>query len=146
MKKIEFEVFTGEHNKDFIHGMLSRMDMSYAKYGSFRRNSRGQYHKDFTDDLKKTLIAFLERWDHPGASSTTANGNNMIFLIRRLVAYLCGKGGDTPGNTEYLMDAANGLMIEFDGPQVPGAHFHSTDEKGSTGFAGISEKEMEKYR
>jgi len=86
----------------------------------------------------------LERWNN--LSSTSANGNAMIFILRRMLAYLNGKAGDPPGNREYLMDAANGLMIEFECPQMPDAYFKATDDQGSTGFAGLSEKEMEDFR
>jgi hypothetical protein len=37
------------------------------------------------------------------------------------------------GNTEYLMDAANFLMIEFMHPSHTKAHFEATDSSGSPG-------------
>jgi hypothetical protein len=37
------------------------------------------------------------------------------------------------GNTEFLMDAANFLMIEFMFPQHPKAHFKATDSHESPG-------------
>ena len=37
------------------------------------------------------------------------------------------------GNTEYLVDAANFLMIEFMAPRVQHAHFTPTDADGSPG-------------
>lgn len=38
-----------------------------------------------------------------------------------------------PGNTEYLVDAANFLMIEFMHPAHPKAHYRATDKEGSPG-------------
>ena len=49
-------------------------------------------------------------------------------------------------NKEYLLDAMNYLMFEFIYPQEPGAYFKATCSEESAGIAGISEKEMEKYR
>ncbi len=40
-------------------------------------------------------------------------------------------------NTEYLMDAANFLMIEFMHPSLEGAHFAGTDSDGSPGRTTI---------
>ena len=37
------------------------------------------------------------------------------------------------GNTEWLVDAANFLMIEFMLPSLPGAHFRATDSAESPG-------------
>lgn len=37
------------------------------------------------------------------------------------------------GNTEYLIDAANFLMIEFMRPSISGAEFSATDSDGSVG-------------
>ena len=37
------------------------------------------------------------------------------------------------GNTEWLIDAANFLMIEFMHPSHPSAHFKGTDSKDSPG-------------
>jgi hypothetical protein len=38
-----------------------------------------------------------------------------------------------PGNAEYLVDAANFLMIEFMHPAHPAAHYRATDASGSPG-------------
>lgn len=38
-----------------------------------------------------------------------------------------------PGNVEYLIDAANMLMIEFMHPAHPNAHYKATDRDGSPG-------------
>jgi hypothetical protein len=37
------------------------------------------------------------------------------------------------GNTEYLVDASNFVMIEFMHPRHPNAHFKGTDSNGSIG-------------
>jgi hypothetical protein len=48
------------------------------------------------------------------------------------------------GNTEWLVDAANFLMIEFMYPKHSKAHFRSTGSHESPGVVGITVKEMEK--
>ncbi len=37
------------------------------------------------------------------------------------------------GNTEFLVDAANFLMIEFQYPSIPSANFRATDDRESPG-------------
>lgn len=150
--EVKLTAETPEYSQDFLQGMLNRMDMSFFKYGRFGANYKGEYDREFLAALKKTLRKFLNDWDGKTwmrdgqpVRTTTAGGNAILFILRRLDAYLTGRG-DAPGNTEYLIDAANGLMIEFVCPQVPKAYFKATDVKGSTGFAGISEREMEKIR
>jgi hypothetical protein len=56
-------------------------------------------------------------------------------LQQRLKLYASGDPakGIAPGNTEYLMDAANFAMIEFMHPRHPDAHFKGTDDEGSPG-------------
>lgn len=38
------------------------------------------------------------------------------------------------GNTEWLMDAANFLMVEFMSPKHPDAHFRATEHSESPGY------------
>ena len=42
------------------------------------------------------------------------------------------------GNTEFLMDAGNFLMIEFMFPSVAGAHFEAGDSDQSPGRASVT--------
>ena len=134
-----------ESSHDFLQGMVNRVDLSYAKYGAARKNYTGEYSRDFLKDLQSTLTKFLQRWDGKVSQSTTAGGNAILFTFKRLLAYANGFKGPA-GNTEYLIDSANGLMIEFMTPQIAGARFEPTDSSGSPGFAGLSTVEAEKYR
>jgi len=56
-------------------------------------------------------------------------------LMQRLRLYANGDDakGIKPGNTEYLMDAANFAMIEFMYPRHPDAYFKGTDDDASPG-------------
>src|SRR3990167_6311412 len=118
--------FTSESSYDFLQGMVNRVDMSYAKYGAMRKNYAGKYTDEFLQDIIRTLTEFLSRWDGKVAQSTTAGGNALLFTFKRLLAYAKGFRESGAGNTEYLIDAANGLMIEFIHPQIEGAKFVPT--------------------
>ena len=58
----------------------------------------------------------------------------------------CIKKYQETGNTEYLVDAANYLMLEFMFPQHQKAHFRATSSEESAGIVGMSIGEMERYR
>ena len=55
--------------------------------------------------------------------------NSIESMHMRLDKYMA------TGNTEYLIDAANQLMIEFAHPSHPNAFFKPTDSDGSPGRA-----------
>jgi len=131
---------------DFLQGMSNRMDFSFNKYGDYRSNYKGEYTEAFIKAASKAIRKLVVDWKGKG---TSAYGNAIMFALERLLLYLDGgkvKDGTVPrGNTEYLMDAANGLMIEFTCPQVPGAKFEYTNETKSPGFSGLSQGEIEDF-
>ena len=92
-----------EIDEKFIDGMRNRMLVSYHKYGPSAEGAP-----------KMDVIA---------------------SLMQRLRLYASGDAtkGIKPGNTEYLIDAANFAMIEFMYPKHPDAHFTATDDSGSPG-------------
>ena len=55
----------------------------------------------------------------------------------------CIKKYKDTGNTEYLTDAANYLMLEFMYPQHENAHYKRTGTEDSAGLVGLSVKEAE---
>jgi hypothetical protein len=85
-----------EYSVEFLQGMVSRMEMSYFKYGAV---ADGFPHKL---DAIASMKARLERYERTG-------------------------------NLEYLMDAANFLMIEFMHPRHADAHFTPEDSSKSPG-------------
>jgi hypothetical protein len=89
---------------EFTRLMKAAMDVSYYKYGAVADAYPHKYGA--LDSMQERL-----RW--------YANGNP--------------KKGIPAGNREYLVDAANFLMIEFMHPAHPEAHFKGTDEEGSPG-------------
>jgi hypothetical protein len=98
-----------EFSPDFVAGMKARMDVSYFKYGPV-----AAAYPDKVDAIGSLMMRL--RW--------YANGNK--------------EKGIAPGNTEYLMDAANFAMIEFMLPRHPQAHFKGTDDDGSPGRIALN--------
>lgn len=98
------DILKTEYSEPFDEGRRQRMAVSFYKYGPL---SDGYPHK------------------------VDAIGS----LMQRLRLYASGDPAKdiTPGNTEYLMDAANFAMIEFMHPRHPEAHFTPTDDDGSPG-------------
>ncbi len=133
-------------NLDFIEGMTNRMETALYSYGEYKANYLGRYNKEFLRDVKAALGGIVKKYkrDNP---STTANCNSVVAAIERLLLYLVGgdtrKGTVKAGNTEYLMDSANQLMIEFSFPQVPKAGFEAGDSSSSPGLVGHPEREAE---
>ena len=93
-----------EFSTDFVDGMKNRMVVSYYKYG-------------------------------PVADAYPEKVDAIASLMQRLRLYARGDAakGIKPGNTEYLIDAANFAMIEFMHPRHADAHFEGTDDSGSPG-------------
>ncbi|HUZ92414.1 MAG TPA: hypothetical protein VNG29_00245 [Candidatus Paceibacterota bacterium] len=146
-KEYAVKTITEQMNFVFLQGMSNRMDVSCFKYGDYKSNYAGTYTEPFRKQLSVSLRKLVVEWKGKG---TSANGNAIMFAIERLLLYVDGgkvKDGIVPcGNTEYLMDAANGLMIEFTCPQVPGAAFAATDDNKSPGFSGLSEQEIKDFK
>ena len=133
---MKLETVTTENSQDFHQGMVSRMDMSYSKYGRYKVNASGKLDEAFRQDTIDSISDLLARWQN--MTTTTANSNATASILLRLIKYL------STGNTEWLMDVGNFAMIEYECPQVPGSHFRATDSGESPGLVGISEKEMER--
>lgn len=53
-------------------------------------------------------------------------------------AEMCIKKYEETKNKEYLLDAMNYLMFEFDYPSIDGAYFKPTDSSESAGKDGVS--------
>lgn len=93
-----------EFSDEFVRLMKNRMEVSFHKYG-------------------------------PVADAYPHKVDAIKSMQKRLQWYLDGDYSKdiAPGNTEYLVDCANFLMIEFMHPAHPDAHFKGTDANGSPG-------------
>lgn len=135
-------------NFKFLSGMNSRMEAAFHSYGDYEDNYTGKFVKPFLQDVKEHLDPLIEKYKRSGdGNGTSASCNAIIGGLERLLLYLVGgptRGGEVKaGNTEYLIDAANFFMIEFNSPQAPKAKFVATDFMQSPGLAGMPEKEAE---
>lgn len=98
-------------------------------------------YSDRFDELRKNRIEIGFYKYGPAHNNYTSGNIQAIPSMERCVQ----RYKDT-GNTEFLVDAANFLMLEFMFPQHEKAHFRSTDSGESTGIVGMSVNEMERFR
>jgi hypothetical protein len=113
MERLKLKKFTGvpaapptEFCEAFVQGMADRMAVSFFKYGPV---AEAYPHKV---SAMKTLLKKIRLYTHGG-----------VIKGKRI----------QPGNTEYLMDAANYCMIEFMHPANQRAFFKPTDSSGTAG-------------
>lgn len=98
-------------------------------------------YSDRFDELRKNRVE-TSFYKYGPARKNFATGNvNALESMK-----LCIEKYKETGNTEYLCDSANYLMFEFMYPQHEKSHFRATDSGESAGIAGISIKEMEKFK
>lgn len=115
--------------------MMSKEDLSIPEI------LKTEYSERF-DEIRKNAMA-NSYYKYGPARKNYVNGNiNAILSMQKCI----DKYRDT-GNTEYLCDAANYLMLEFMYPQHKKAHYKATTaESDSAGIVGISVNEMEALR
>lgn len=95
-----------EFSEMFVQYMANRMGISFFKYGPVSEAYPSKV------DAIATMKEKIKLYEEGGA----VKGKQI-----------------EPGNTEYLIDAANYAMIEFMYPKSPLAFFKATDSDGSTG-------------
>lgn len=106
----------------------------------FGRENPKEY-SDKVDELRQNRVA-VSFYKYGSAKDNFGKG-----LVNAVDTHeLCMKKYAETGNTEYLLDAMNYLMFEFMYPQHPKAFFRATDGSESAGIAGISQKELDRYR
>ncbi len=96
-----------------------------------------EYSEKFDDIRKASMVQSFFKYG--AARKNYVNGNcNALASMEN-----CIKKYKDTGNTEYLTDAANYLMLEFMYPQHKNAHYKRTGAEDSAGFVGLSVKEAE---
>lgn len=85
-----------------------------------------QMNFDFTDKMVRRMATSYHKYG-PMRKARDAGVLIMAAAEQRLALYR------ETGNTEYLVDAANFLMMEYTTPAHPKAHFEATDSDGSPG-------------
>jgi hypothetical protein len=110
----------------FLRGMCARMCMSFEKYGAVR--------EAYPHKLDAVGCAFMRllRYLGPERFQTCCKAALEAMPISESSPHRRDRG-----NTEYLMDASNFLMIEFMHPRHPDAHFKAEDSDASPGRMSI---------
>lgn len=104
-----------EVSQQFLQGMVDRMAVSFYKYGAVRDGFPSR-NKGWENALAR-LDLYLHGKKNPFFGE---DEDEPEYLIE-------------PGNTEYLIDAANFCMIEFMAPALEKAFFKATDSSASPG-------------
>ncbi len=81
----------------------------------------------FVDAMKARMVHGYLKYG-PLEVGFPSRVNALESMQQRLKKY------EATGNTEWLVDAANYLMIEFMKPQHPNAHFRATESTESPGY------------
>ncbi len=85
-----------------------------------------EFSDKFVEYMRNRMIVSFHKYG-PIAEAYPHKVNALKSMQQRLEKYLA------TGNTEWLVDAANFLMIEFLLPSLPGATFTATDSDKSPG-------------
>lgn len=107
-----------EWDEAFLQGMVDRMSMSFCKYGLVAEAYPEK--ADAIGSLLLRLRTYMGQQQFEAACGVALTAPDIRH--RR-----------EPGNTEYLIDAANFAMIEFMRPRLAGAHYAATDADNSPG-------------
>ena len=86
---------------------------------------RTEFSEQFVQYMKNRMVA--SHFKYGSVREAAGKVNFLKDVARRVELYL------STGNTEWLVDAANNLMMEFMFPSVADAHFAATDSGASPG-------------
>lgn len=91
-------------------------------------NPRTQYSKEFLQGMIDRMLMSYPKYGH--IKDSVERGMDPLAEARRRISKY-----RADGNTEWLIDAANYIMIEFMHPSHEDAHFRPTDSSESDGRA-----------
>lgn len=87
-----------------------------------------EFNEDFVEGMRQRMVMSFYKYGYVrDAYGVGGKVNAITSATDRMRKYAETK------NTEYLIDAANFMMIEFMCPSLEGAHFTPTDDDGSPG-------------
>lgn len=98
-------------------------------------------YSDKFDELRRNRIE-VGFYKYGPAHRNYSSGNIQALPSMEL----CVEKYKETGNTEFLVDAANYLMLEFMYPKHVSAHFRATDSNESAGIVGMSVNEIERFK
>lgn len=88
-----------------------------------------EFSEEFVRYMKNRMV--MSYFKYGSVKDAAGKVKFLEDVKRRIDKYLA------TGNTEWLVDAANNIMMEFMFPSVEGAHFKATDSKESPGRTTI---------
>lgn len=80
-----------------------------------------EVNQQFIEYMTNRMVMGAFREEYGQLRKQKPNPQLLAWIDNRLGQY------EETGNTEFLVDAANGCMIEFTYPAHPNAHFHATE-------------------
>lgn len=95
-----------------------------------------EYDKDL-DHIRQGMV--INSWFKYGPAKHNF-GEHLVNALS--TCDICIQKYKKTGNKEYLADAMNYLMFEFDYPSVQNAYYQRTDSDGSAGIEGMSYNEI----
>jgi len=96
-----------------------------------------EFSADFVAKMKARMITSFFKYGPVAKNAGEALERVWDSMEKRLNLY------KETGNTEWLVDAANFIMMEYMFPQHPKAHFRATDSNESPGVEGTTIKAIE---
>lgn len=87
---------------------------------------RTEFSEQFVQYMKNRMVA--SHFKYGSVKGAAKKGIDFLKDVERRVSLY-----KSTGNTEWLVDAANNLMMEFMFPSVENAHFQATDSAASPG-------------
>jgi hypothetical protein len=87
-----------------------------------------EFSEQFVQYMKNRMATSYFKYGNVKDAQTIPKINNRENIQKRLNLYY------ETGNTEWLVDAANLIMMEFMYPQIAGAVFRATDSHESPGM------------
>lgn len=99
-----------------------------------------EYSKQFDKIRKNAMVASYFKYGAAKENYGEFKCMDALGNVQKRIA----KYRET-GNTEYLADAANFLMLEFMYPSIPGAKYTPTDSDGACELAGFSINEIRQF-
>ena len=101
---------------------------------------KSEYSKKFDEIRKASMVQSFFKYGPARKNYINGNCNALASMEN------CIKKYQDTGNTEYLTDAANYLMLEFMYPQHEKAHYKRTGSDDSAGLVGLCATEMEQLK
>lgn len=124
-----------DHNRPWtFHGIANTERKT--KYMLKNDILKQEYDSQIDEERKKLVLQSYFKYG-PAKENFTRRGDKSLVNALSTMSQCIGKYDETH-NKEYLLDAMNYIMFEFDYPSYSDAYFEHTDSDGSAGIVGTS--------